>query len=350
MSGWSATLQGAEAASFADVLLLARSVLPEALIGERGWERLAARAGGLPPSAADAMFGFECRLDDASADASADLLLSVHPDAPFADALVRDGASGGPKARALARFLSDLKRPDSPFARGEVDLVALEYDIAGVEDSPAPGVFLRSTGDAGHTGAGLLATAIALAAGWNEEPAERNGLAGVLAALPPGGAVRWAGAFPDRRRRALRLLVRGLGSDGAAFLSRIGWTGDAAHLEEVVSAFRACGVDNHVLALDLVEGRVAPGIGLELSRMGRSGGWREAIDMMARKRWCRPEKAVALGKVAGSERIWSRAGLSELHCGIHHVKLALSGRDASASGGSIMGAKGYIGCVLRPLP
>ena len=348
-SGWSETLQGAEAASFADVLLLARSVLPEALIGERGWERLAAWAGRLPPSAADAMFGFECRLDDASAEASADVLLSVHPDAPFADALVRDGASGGPMARALARFLSDLKRPGSPFA-GRVDLVALEYDVAGVEGSPAPGVFLRGTGDAGHTGAGLLATAIALAAGWNVEPAERNGLADILAALPPGGAVRWAGAFPDRRPRALRLLVRGLGSDGAAFLSRIGWTGDASALEGIASAFRACGVDNHVLALDLVEGRVAPGIGLELSRMGRSGGWREAIDMMARKGWCRPEKAAALGLAAGSERIWSRAGLSELHCGIHHVKLTLSGRDASASGGSITGAKGYIGCVLRPLP
>ena len=131
--------------NFADVLLLTRSVLPEALIDDRGWQRLVSRAGRLPPSAADAMFGFECRLDDR--EASADLLLSVPRDARFADALVREVDSGG-SAAALGCFLCGLRQPDSPFAAA-VDHAALEYDVAGVEGSPAPGVFLRSAAAGG---------------------------------------------------------------------------------------------------------------------------------------------------------------------------------------------------------
>lgn len=335
--------------SFADVLLLTRSVLPEALIDERGWQRLVSRAGWLPSSAADAMFGFECRLDDR--EASADLLLSVPRDARFADALVREVDSGRSAAASLARFLSELRQPGSPLAAA-VDFVALEYDVAGVEDSPAPGVFLRSAADGGYTDPGLLSAAIALAAGWNEDPSERSGVARVLAALPPGAAIRWAGAFPDRETRAVRLLIRALGGGGAALLERIGWTGDGTAIETLVSEFRACGVENHVLALDVVDGHVSPGLGLELSRPGQpGGGWREALDMMVRKLRCRPEKAAALGLATRSERIYSRSGAFDLHCGIHHVKLAFpaGGQDGLAFGDGTAVAKGYIACALQPL-
>ena len=335
--------------NFADILLLTRSVLPEALIDDRGWQRLVSRAGRLPPSAADAMFGFECRLDDR--EASADLLLSVPRDARFADALVREADSGGSAAASLGRFLCELRQPDSPFAAA-VDHAALEYDVVGVEDSPAPGVFLRSAAAGGHTDPGLLSAAIALAAGWNEEPSERNGVARVLAALPSGAAIRWAGAFPARETRAVRLLIRALGGGSAALLERIGWTGDATAIDTIVSEFRACGVDNHVLALDVVEGHVSPRLGLELSRPGQAGGgWREALDMMVHKLRCLPEKAAALGLATRSERIYSRSGAFDLHCGIHHVKLAFppGGQDGLAFGDGTAVAKGYIACALQPL-
>ena len=340
ISGWSESPQGADAACFADVLRLVRSILPEELVDDRGWMRLAARVGNLPPSAADAMFGFECRLDHR--EAAADLLLSVPPDAPFADALVHAGAADGPGTASLSRLLSALKDTGSRFAP-VVDLGALEYDVAGVEHAPAPGVFLRSTAASGYAEPCVPTAAIALTAGWNEDPCERNVVGRVLAALPPGAAVRWAGAFPDRRR-AVRLLIRALGDGVAAFLTRVGWPGDVTAVEEMLAPLRACGLDNHVLALDVADARVAPQVGLELSRTRRSsGGWQQALELMVRAGWCLPEKAAALGRATRSERLFSSAGVSELHCGIHHVKLAVRRDIAAAS------TKAYVACVLRPL-
>ena len=230
--------------------------------------------------------------------------------------------------------------------------MALEYDVVGVEGSPAPGVFLRSAADGGYTDPGFLPAAVAAAAGWNEEAPERRGVARVLAALPPRAAVRWAGAFPDREMRAVCLLVRGLVGGGAAFLDRIGRPGDTSAIDEIVSAFHEKGVDNHVLALDATEEGVLPGLGLELSRPGRThSGWGMTLDMMARKRWCLPEKATALARATRSERIFSRAGVSELQCGIHHVKLAFraGGESGLAVGDGAAAAKGYVACVLKPL-
>lgn len=328
---------------------MARSVLPEALVDAHGWARLTARAGHLPPAAADAMFGFECRLD--RSEAEADLLLSVLPEARFADALVGEGGAAVPRAASLARLLSALRQPQSPVAP-VVDLVALEYDVADVADAQAPGVFLRSTAECGYADPGPLTAAIALAAGWNEDPSERHGVARVLSALPPGAAVRWAGAFPERKERAVRLLVRALRDGVAAFLTRIGWPGDVTAIDGILSPLRAAGVDNQVLALDVTAGEVAPGLGLELSRPERTaGGWREVLAAMARKGWCLTEKAAALGVATRSERLFSSSGVSELHCDIHHVKIALAGgeRGGRAPADGATAAKGYVACVLRPL-
>jgi len=339
-SGRSETPRGADAGGFAGVLSLVRAVLPETLIDGNGWERLAARVCGLPSPAADAAFGFEVRL--AEQEASADLLLTVARDSRIADALVRKGASGDPGAASLARVLSEVARPGSPLAPA-VDLVALEYDIVGVAGSPAPGVFLRSAAAEGYLDPGLLTAATAMAAGWAEDASERNAVARIAAALPPGGAIRWVGAFPDRRTRAVRLLVRGLGDGSAAFLDRIGRSDAAAAIDEAVSAFRACGLDNHVIALDVAQGRVLPSLGLELSRPGRIGsGWGAAFDMMVDKRWSLPEKAAALRRARRSESIFSSSGVSELHCSVHHIKLAF--------GNGAVTAKGYIACVLSPFP
>lgn len=144
----------------------------------------------------------------------------------------------------------------------------------------------------------------------------------------------------------MRLLVRALGDRTAAFLARIGWTGDAAAIDRIRAPMRAAGVDNHVLALDVAAGCVSPRLGLELSRPGRTAGaWRPALRMMAHRGWCLPEQAAALGRAIRSERIFSPAGVSELHCGINHVKLAVRDRGGEHRGS----AKGYVGCVLRPL-
>ena len=212
-------------ASFADVVRLVRRVLPDGLIDDRGWKRLAVRAERLPSTAADAMFGFECRLDDP--EESADLLLSVPCGAPFAEALVHDDRIANPKEEALARFLSELQQPGSRLGAA-VDLVALEYDVAGMNDFPAPGVFFRSIAKTGFTDPGLLAFAAALAAGWSDDMFEPRRIERIFNALPRGAAVRWSGVFPDRKERAVRLLIRALKNSCASFLSRMAWRGNPA--------------------------------------------------------------------------------------------------------------------------
>ena len=334
----------ADAESFADLLQAVRPVLPEALLDDRGWERLIARAGRISPSAVGASFGFEFRLDER--EAAADLLVTVPRGGPFADALVREGGSGGEGAAAsLARFLTDWKKADSSLA-GAVDLAALEYDIIGKEVFTAPGVFLRSAAENGYADSGVLADAVALAAGWSEDPSDRSGLARVFDALPAGASIRWAGAFPDRAR-AVRLLVRASGGGVGAFLAGVGWKGDTTAIEMILSEFRPSGVDNHVFAFDLAEGRVLPGLGIELSQPEQANdGLRKTLDMMVCKGWCLPEKAAALGGLVGActERIFSRSGIFDLVYGINHVKIALPAVEHGPTT-----PKGYVVCSLNTL-
>ncbi len=335
--------------NFADVLRPIRSLFPETLLDGQGWERLIARAEKLSPFAADAAFGFEFRLD--GREASGDLLLLVPPRGRFADALVRDGSSDGSEGMPLARFFSELKQEDSPFAAA-VDVVALEYDIVDAGESPVPGVFLRSAADSGYADPDVLAAVIALVAGWDREPPERSGIARVMAALPTTASIRWAGVFPGRKRRAVRLLVRALEEDIAAFLTEIGCPHDAAALHETLSDFHASGVDNHVLALDVVREGVLPGFGFELSRPKQFGSWQVTLDMMVHKGLCLPKKAAAFGSLAARhERIFSHSGVFEAVFGIHHIKFAFPAAgqmNGLAFDTDTPAVKGYIICDLHP--
>ncbi len=344
---WSESIEDGDMATFADVLRLARSSIPKTLIGEHGWARMIARASRIPLSAADTVFGIESRLDGLKV--AGDLSVMAVPNSHLADALVHEGSPKCPRAAQLARFLSELKKNKraSPFAT-KINSVILEYDIAEVEGFPAPGVFLCSADEAGYADSATPISALAAATGWEGLTTELKGIDKVLGSLPPGAAVRWVGAFPDRIQRALRIAVRGLGNRSSAFLSRVGWPGNAALIDGIVSAFHDCGINNHVLALNQVNGNITPGIGLELSRIGSpKGDWKSVLDMMAGRNWCLRDKASALSQVTGSERIFTRSDVWELHCGIHHVKLAVSGCDDRAPVRWI--AKGYIGCVLRPM-
>ena len=255
---WSESPQAEGTESLADILLLVRTLLPDALIDDRGWDRLLARTERLPPSAADAMFGFECRLDHA--EASADLLLSVRPDTPFGGWLFHSAALGGPKTASLARLLCEMRRQGSPMGAA-IDLVALEYDMTDADELTVPGVFLRSAAESGHADAGVLTGAIALAAGWSEKMTERNGVTRILAALPPERR-RFVGRAGFRLETGGRCGFWFGVSETAAQRSCPGsaWSGDASVVEWVVSAFRACGVDNHVLAQSILpKGACRPG-------------------------------------------------------------------------------------------
>ncbi len=343
---WSTSPQGADAGCFADALLLVRSVLPAGLINDCGWERLLARTGRLPPSAADSMFGFEFRLNEEAA--AADLLLSVRRDSPFAAALARERGSDCTAGTPLACFLSEWSRPGTLLADA-VGSAALEYDIAGMDGSAAPGIFLCSASEQGYTDSASLTVAINAISGGEEGLPNHAGVARIMSVLPSGAAIRWAGTFPDRQPRAVRLLVRALGDGIAAFMDRAGFPGRTAMIDEVVSDFRARGVDNHVLALDVAEERVLPRFGLELSRQGRSSGWDAPLEMMVRRGWCRPEKAAALHRLPRSERIFAPSGVSEVLCGLHHVKLGFHADEGSSlAGHPVTAAKGYVACALRP--
>lgn len=304
-----------------------------------GWGRLRQCAASLPASVAGGLFGFEFALRDPRP--ACDLLVSVPPVSRLAADLVRAGARAIGPAAALGRFVSELGRQDSTL--GEVETVALEYDVASaVEDQvPAPGVFLCRR--RGRADPGVVVAALDRAVDRKRDAVERRVVEDVHEALPAGAAIRWAGAFPGRIPRATRLMVRGLNTGTMDFLAAIGWTGDRSATACILADFGRQ-ADSCVVCLDVAGGVVGPRLGLEVSRGGRvdSLGWRRILNAMTGRRWCLPEKAAALARCQGTETIFGEAGLFECHRGINHVKIVLNG-DAVA-------AKGYLACVLRRVP
>ena len=339
--------------AFAEVLRGAARLVPAALVGPDGWERLLDRARRLPRSVLDTYFGFEFRLGEPDTDA--DLFAVIRPGTDLAQHYMAEGARaepGSPAAALAAALREQAGNPDSFLARS-VASVVLEYDLAGLppgRPSPPPGIFLapRGAGDgprAHRDPAGLLA-ALAGAVGWNGHAALLPHVERVFAAVSERGRVFQAGALPGRSPKAFRILLRGFPNDEVpALLERLEWPGptematDALAFMDDLVAFVAVSID--------VTGRgVAPRLGLELYRgplwsaVDRTV-WRPFIDRLEEKGWCLPEKAVGLRRWPGTERLIGPGRLYLVRQGINHVKL-------SVEPGAPVTAKAYAGMCALP--
>lgn len=338
--------------AFAEVLGGCRPLIPAALIGPHGWERLMDRARRLPGTVLDTYFGFEFRLGEP--DAEADLFVVCRPGTDIVRHYMAEGARaepGSPAAAFAAALREQAENPGSFMARSVVSTV-LEYDLAGLpagRPPPPPGIFLapRGAGDgpgAHRDPAGLLA-ALAGAVGWNGHAALLPHVERVFAAASETGYIFQTGALPGRSPKAFRILLRGFENEEVpALLKRLEWPGPVEAAADAL-AFMNDLVAYVAVSVDVTERGVAPRLGLELYRGPKWYAvdrtvWRPFIARLEERGWCLPEKAAGLRRWPGSERLIGPGGMHLVRQGINHVKLTI-GPDTPIA------AKAYAGmCAL----
>ena len=360
-----------EAASLGELLERLRGRVSPALIGDREWERVVKRAGGLPVTLAAFPFGFELPLHEPRP--RADFGVSVvggSRSAAFFEERARSGEADPSTARiagllrASAREASPLRRVAGRKMLLEYDVEPvrtgtfpepLEYDIEPVRDGtlpepleydiepardgtfPEPGIFLYPEewlliGDGRRArDLGVVVDAIASAAGWEPDAAERRQAQRVYSAMRPETTVRAVGVFPSRAR-GLRLAVTGFTAtrDVTEFLERVDWPGSSAAVHATLSPLEERGAFAHMgVHFDLRAHGVGPRLGISL--FARKAEWLKdvrhwtaLIDGMREQRLAVAEKLSALaGSSSGAEALFGKSGPFVLLRGIHHIKLSL---------------------------
>ena len=376
-----------EAASLGELLKSLRGRVSPALIGDREWERVVNRAGGLPVTMAAFPFGFELPLHEPRP--RADFGVSVvggSRSAAFFEERARSGEADSSTAR-IAGLLRESAREASPLRRVAGRKMLLEYDIEPVRAGtfpeplehdvepvradtfpepleydiepardgafpepleydvepardgafPEPGIFLYPEewlliGDGRRArDLGVVVDAIASAAGWEPDAAERRQAQRVYSAMRPETTVRAVGVFPSRAR-GLRLAVTGFTTtrDVTEFLERAGWPGSSAAVHATLSPLEERGAFAHLgVHFDLRAHGVGPRLGISL--FARKAEWLKdvrhwtaLIDGMREQRLAVAEKLSALADTSsGAEALFGRSGPFVLLRGIHHIKLSL---------------------------
>ena len=328
-----------EAGSLGELLEKLRGRVSPVLIGDREWEQVVNRAADLPVTMAAFPFGFELPLHDPRprADFGASVVGGSRS-AAFFEERGRSGEADSSTAR-IAGLLRESTREASPLRRVAGRKMLLEYDIEPTQDGtcPEPGIFLYPeewllVGN-GHRARdlGVVVDAIASAAGWEPDAAERRQAERVYSAMRPETTVRSVGVFPSRAR-GLRLAVTGFTGtrEVTAFLERAHWPGSPAVVDSTLSPLEERGAFAYMgVHFDLQAHGVGPRLGISLFARKAEwlkdvGHWTALIDGMREQRLAVPEKLSALaGSSAGAEALFGKSGPFVLLRGIHHIKLSL---------------------------
>ena len=360
---WSATEERLlrEASSLGEFLWQFRDRIPPLLVGDQAWEGVLGRTRDLPVTMAAFPFGFELPLHNPQP--VADFGVSVvggSKSAAFFEEKGRAEAADSSTA-GIAWLLGETEPEESALRRVAGRKMLLEYDIDLTPDSapPDPGIFLYPDkdllvgGSASHRlqDLGIVVDAVAFATGLDLNAAERRQIEQVYLAMEPDTCIWGIGAFPSRKG-GIRLAVTGSkkASDVVTFLERIGWPGQRAAVEAIVSpleernAFAYMGVH-----LDMSEDGVGPTLGL--SFYAKEGQWLKdvrhwapLIDGIHEADIAVPEKLAELVKwSSGSESVSGRSGQFLLVRGIHHIKLVLVGDQVKQ-------VKGYVFLLMLGWP
>ena len=344
-----------------ELLLAVAESLPSAVLSSDERTRMADLAQGLPSYGLESTFGFESRLDERRP--RCDLFLSAQCNSRFSKYLVAlgQGSNATSARRGMAAFLSEVATPSSALAE-VFGTIILEYDVGSSRawKTRFPGVFLeprQAVAQDGDTllrlgqvpfacGAELLAASVCLAAGRQRQKVETEALAKAIDALPESSGLLHIGAMPSRRPRAIRIVFSMVESEVANFLSKMRWRGDLTRLAELVAAAAQL-QDSQVLtiACDIVSGRVANRIGLEIHLKdawaeARASQWVPIFSGLMSRGWSRQDKAEALLAWPKRDTLVSSSGTLSLLTGVNHVKLVLD--DARVY------SKAYIGAFLGP--
>jgi hypothetical protein len=236
---------------------------PRALASDAARARLRALLAPCPTTLSS-LFGFECRLGEAAAEADFAVCIGRRPGE--AESLAAWAAAQGDTGvwPRLARLAAALQADAAPMHN-----CWLEFDVAGAPVA-IPSVFVGSrnlTRTPQAPGGGLaascawLGTMVALLRGEEALPAALEcHIAAVLAALPPGASMYQVGAMTARAGAPVRLCLRGLPMTAIpGFLARAGWRGE---VEQALTRLAGM-VDDVRLGLDVTEAGIGPRLGLE---------------------------------------------------------------------------------------
>jgi hypothetical protein len=241
--------------------------LPPTLISRDCQAWIGSRVRALPASMTS-FFGYESRLQEASA--QADFLLCIHRQpggALLAEAerwLPADHLDV-PAWRRLCEFARIWRRPGSPLNRN-VENMWLEFDVAGpAAGIPVPFAFFKPIGDsvAADSDISWVLDGLQVLTGASiAKPVEAR-LRHAVQSLPAGGRVFQVAAMTmSRQCGAVRLCIRDIKPQlFGPYLERVGWPGDGDRVLSGLSWLRYF-IDGLAINLD-VSDTILPKLGLE---------------------------------------------------------------------------------------
>lgn len=343
----------AEYRSLGNLLEELRGLVPHALIGDPGWKRLEALTARLPVCMADARFGFEFDLCDASP--TADFAAVVPPGsrtAAFYQELTEESASdlAGP---GLGAFLTKQGEDPDSLINCTGASVILEYDLAEPHrvGSP-PGIFIVSRvfpdreaqriRAAIQDDPGRLVSALESAAGWGSGVVDMGQVERVWTAVAGSGTVAQAGVMQGRTTRAIRVIIQQVPNDDVAgLLERLHWDGDPSLAVSTLSDLAGLVKPLTGLSIDITERGVSSRLGLEFFRpverhqLDRAGS-KALLERLVEKAWCLPAKADGLAEWPGIEMFFGRDGVYKVRQTVNHIKLVVDQGTVHAKGYAAM--------------
>lgn len=220
--------------------------------------------------------------------------------------------------------------------------IILEFDCDQPDSLvPIPSVFLALKKMEPENSPDVIAEAEQLL----QESVPCKGMLGKISTtLPDLARVSHLGFMLSRPDNAVRVNISGLGTlEIPAYLKTLGWKSDTAQIEEALEIINPV-TSNVVLAIDLVDERVSPRLGLELfinfDLTNPIGQWNPLLDLCVSQSWCTMEKAAGLKNWIGVsqpisdaekwpsslkalESIMSAGAYSFLYRYINHFKLII---------------------------
>ena len=350
-----------EGASMGELLGHFRNRISPVLVGAQEWESVLECARELPVTMGAQPFGFELPLHDSRpvADLGVSLASGNRSGAFFEERARSDEADA--TARAVSRLFKEMEARNPSLREIVGRKLMLEYDIGSGRDgaTSVPGMFLRPNertivGGAGQSGdVGTVVDALVSCVGWEPIAAERRNAERVYLAQPEDTRLDSFGVFPSRPR-TVRLAIMGFTGQRelCSFLEEIGWPGEVAAVDAVISRFRErASIVRSGANIDVREDGVGPTLGLTLivkqrytkdSRYWIDGltDWDPFLDALGHEELVVPAKLEALaGWASKPTTLFGRTGRFVMLRGIHHIKLVISGDRLEK-------AKAYVYMVL----
>ena len=327
-----------------------RILLPVALIGDSGWEQLAALTQRLPIYVTDARFGFEFDLCDASA--TGDFCAVVPPGSRTAAFYQHHPEETAPRLAGLGfgAFLAQQgDDPHSLLARTGATII-LEYDLAHAAPGRhgPPGVFIVPRNPSNEAAVQVhdtiyddpaeLIAALESAAGWGPGLVDIRQVERVWEAMAGSGIIAHAGVMPGREQKAIRLIIQGVrNANVAGMLERLQWDGDTSLAVSALSDLAGLVKPQTGLSIDVTAQGVSPRLGLELFRPIKwyqtdRAGWKLLLDRLVEKEWCLQARADGLAEWPRIEFFFGRDGVYKVRQTVNHIKLIIERGTVRAKG------------------